>query len=84
MSNNPKSEKSNKDSSKNSLNQTNDSKASSRPSVKKTQVKRKIPAEIVAKYIAAMNAYDALGSDENYKHLEIVKKEYKDFLESNQ
>jgi len=83
MTNNPKSEKSNKDSSKNSLNQSNDSKASSRTSVKKTPVTRKIPTEIVAKYIAAMNAYDALGSDENYKHLEKVKKEYKDFLASN-
>jgi len=31
-----------------------------------------------------MNAYDTLGSDENYKYLEEVKKEYKDFLESNQ
>jgi len=83
MTNNPKSEKRNKDSSKNSLNQSNDSKASSRTSVKKTPVTRKIPTEIVAKYIAAMNAYDALGSDENYKHLEKVKKENKDFLSSN-
>ena len=55
-----------------------------RSSVKKTQVTRKIPSGVVAKYINAMAAYDALRTDENYKYLEEVKKEYKDFLESNQ
>ena len=43
--------------------------------MKKTWVTRKIPVGIVAKYIAAMNAYDTLGSDENYNYLEEVKKE---------
>lgn len=55
-----------------------------RSSIKKTKVTRKIPAGIVAKYIAAMNACETLGSEENFKYLEEVKKEYKDFLESNQ
>ena len=89
MTDNLKSETSNKDSPIDSSNQQDISKSKFYPnsayhsSMKKTPVTRKIPTEIVAKYIAAMNAYDALGSDENYKHLEKVKKEYKDFLASN-
>jgi hypothetical protein len=41
------------------------------------------PVGLVAKYIDAMIAYDGLRSDENYKYLEEVKKEYKDFLVLN-
>ena len=85
-----KAETSNKDSPINSENQPDSSKSKFYPnsayrsSIKKTQVTRKIPAGIVAKYINAMVAYDALRSDENYKYFEEVKKEYKDFLISNQ
>ncbi|MEY3881861.1 MAG: hypothetical protein RIQ94_2657 [Pseudomonadota bacterium] len=85
-----KSETSYKESPTNSSNQPNGSKYNFHPnsayrtSKKNTQVTRKIPAGIVAKYIAAMNAYDALCSDENYQYLDKVYKEYKEFLESNQ
>jgi len=41
------------------------------------------PVGLVTKYIDAMIAYDALRSDKNYKYLEAVKKEYKDFLALN-
>lgn len=87
---NMKSETSNKDGSTNSSNQLNSSKSNYYPNsayrstIKKTHVTRKISSGVVAKYINAMVAYDALRSDENYKYLEEVKKEYKDFLESNQ
>ncbi|TSA57336.1 MAG: hypothetical protein D4R39_02510 [Methylophilaceae bacterium] len=90
MTDNLKSETSNKDSPIDSSNQQDVSKSKFYPnsayrsSIKKTQVTRKIPAGIVAKYINAMVAYDALRSDENYNYLEEVKKEYKDFLISNQ
>ena len=40
-------------------------------------------AEIAAKYTAAINAYNASASEENWKHLEEVYKEYKDFLDKN-
>ncbi|MEY3883102.1 MAG: hypothetical protein RIS87_1604 [Pseudomonadota bacterium] len=84
---NMKAETSNKDVSRN---QSNSSKSNYYPNsayrskIKQTQVTRKIPSGVVAKYINAIVAYDALRSDENYKYLEEVKKEYKDFLESNQ
>ncbi len=90
MTDNLKSETSNKDSPIDSSNQQDVSKSKFYPnsayrsSMKKTQVTRKIPAGIVAKYINAMVAYDALRTKENYKYLEEVKKEYKDFLELNQ
>ena len=89
MTDNRKSETSNKDSPTNSSNQQIGSKSNFYPnsayrsSLKKTQVTKKVPAGIVARYIAALNAYDTLGSDENYEHLEEVTKEYKDFLASN-
>ena len=89
MANILKSETNYKDSPTNSSNQPNGSKSNVHPysdfcsSKKKTQVTREIPVGIVAKYIAAMNAYDALCSDENYKYLDKVYKEYKNFLESN-
>ena len=51
--------------------------------INKIPVKIKMPTEIVSRYINAMVAYEALKSDENYKHFEKVKEEYKDFLESN-
>jgi len=90
MTKNLKSETSNKDTPTDSSTPPNGSKSNFYPNsayrsaIKKTQITRKIPAGIVAKYIAAMNAYDTLASDENYKHLEEIKKEYKDFLESTQ
>ena len=89
MTDNLKSETSNKDSPIDSSNQQDVSKSKFYPnsayrsSLKKTQVTKKVPAGIVARYIAALNAYDTLGSDENYEHLEEVTKEYKDFLASN-
>jgi hypothetical protein len=85
-----KSETSYIDSLTNSSNQPNDSKSNFHPNSayrslkKKTLVTRKNPAGIVAKYIAAMNAYDALCSDENYQYLDEAYKEYKDCLELNQ
>ncbi len=48
--------------------------------MKKIDEKVTKPVGLVTKYIDAMIAYDALRSDENYKYLEEVKKEYKDFL----
>ncbi len=54
-----------------------------RSSMKQTQLTVEIPAGIVIKYINGMVAYDALRSEENYKYLEELKKENKDFLESN-
>jgi diguanylate cyclase (GGDEF)-like protein/PAS domain S-box-containing protein len=49
----------------------------------KTQVTSEIGDGIVAKYNVAIKAYNALCSDENYKYLDEVYKEYKDFLASN-
>jgi hypothetical protein len=40
-------------------------------------------AEIVAKYTAAINAYNALASEENWKYVEEVYQEYKDFITRN-
>ena len=51
--------------------------------INKIPVKIKMPTEIVSRYINAMVAYEALKSDENYKHFEKVKEEYKDFLDKN-
>jgi hypothetical protein len=48
----------------------------------KIPVKIKMPKDVVTNYINAMIAYEALKSDENYKYLEAVKKEYKEFLAS--
>ena len=90
MPTNLKSDNSNKDYPINSSNHLIGSKSNFYPnsayrsSVKKTQVTRKIPTGIVARYINALVAYDALKSDENSKYLEEVKNEYKNFLESNQ
>ena len=89
MDTNMKLEASNKENPTKSSNKANSSSSyfypnsAYRSSMKKTHVTRKIPSGIVAKYINAMVAYDALRSDENYTYLETVKKEYKDFLESN-
>ncbi len=54
-----------------------------RSEMKKIDDKVTQPVGLVTKYIDAMIAYDALRSDENYKHLEEVKKEYKEFLTLN-
>lgn len=40
----------------------------------------KLSAEIVAKYTAAINAYNEMPSEENWKDLEAVYEEYKDFI----
>lgn len=54
-----------------------------RSEMKKIDEKAAKPVGLVTKYIDAMTAYEALRSDENYKYLEAVKKEYKDFLALN-
>jgi hypothetical protein len=54
-----------------------------RSEMKKNDEKAVKPVGLVTKYIDAMTAYEALRSDENYKYLEAVKKEYKDFLALN-
>jgi len=88
MTNNPKSETSNKDSPANSSNQQIGSKSDFHPNsayrsvMNKIPVKIKMPKDVVTNYINAMIAYEALKSDENYKYLEAVKKEYKEFLAS--
>jgi hypothetical protein len=51
--------------------------------MKKVEVRIKATIDVVTRYIDALNAYDALKSDANFKHLEEVKKAYKDFLVSN-
>ena len=48
----------------------------------KIPVKIKIPKGVVADYINAMDAYDTLESEENYRNLEAAKKVYKEFLAS--
>jgi hypothetical protein len=37
---------------------------------------------LINRYVDAMFAYESLKSEENYKYLEAVKQEYKDFLEA--
>jgi hypothetical protein len=54
-----------------------------RSEMKKIDEKVIKPVGLVTKYIDAMIAYDASRSDKNYKYLEAVKKEYKDFLALN-
>ncbi len=54
-----------------------------RSAIEKVEVKIPKPVGIVTRYIDAMNAYDDLRSEGNYKILEEVKKEYKDFLDKN-
>ena len=48
----------------------------------KIPVKIKIPKGVAADYINAMDAYDTLESEENYRNLEAAKKVYKEFLAS--
>ena len=50
----------------------------------KIPVKIKMPKDVVANYINAMDAYDTLESEENYRNLEAAKKVYKEFLASKQ
>jgi hypothetical protein len=38
---------------------------------------------LINRYVDAMFAYDSLKSEKNYKHLEDIKKEYKEFLVAN-
>ena len=54
-----------------------------RSEMKKLDEKATKPVGLVTKYIDAMIAYDGSRSDENYKYLEEVKKEYKEFLALN-
>ena len=37
---------------------------------------------LINRYVDAMFAYDSLKSEKNYKHLEDIKQEYKEFLEA--
>lgn len=88
MANNMKSETSNIDNPPNLEDQLDSSKSNFYPNsayrsaIKQNYVKVIKSVGVVTKYIDAMNAYDALKSDENYNYLEVVKKEYKEFLES--
>jgi hypothetical protein len=38
---------------------------------------------LINKYVDAMFAYESLKSEENYKYLEAIKQEYKEFLEAS-
>lgn len=86
MVGNLKSKTSNAENNSNLQNQLSSSKLNFYPNsayrseMKKIDEKLTKPVGLVTKYIDAMIAYDALRSDENYKYLEEVKKEYKDFL----
>jgi hypothetical protein len=86
MAGNLKSKTSNAENNSNLQNQLSSSKLNFYPNsayrseMKKIDEKVTKPVGLVTKYIDAMIAYDALRSDENYKYLEEVKKEYKDFL----
>lgn len=51
--------------------------------MKKLPIKVTKPIGLVARYINAMAAYEALPSDENFKYLEAIKQEYKDYLALN-
>ena len=48
----------------------------------KIPVMIKMPKDVVTNYINAMDAFDALESEENYRNLEAAKKVYKEFLAS--
>lgn len=86
MAGNLKSKTSNAENNSNLQNQLSSSKLNFYPNsayrseMKKIDEKVTKPVGLVTKYIDAMIAYDALRTDENYKYLEEVKKEYKDFL----
>ena len=86
MAGNLKSKTSNAENNSNLQNQLSSSKLNFYPNsayrseMKKIEENVTKPVGLVTKYIDAMIAYDALRSDENYKYLEEVKKEYKDFL----
>ncbi len=89
MAGNLKSKTSNAENNSNLQNQLSSSKLNFYPNsayrseMKKIDEKVTKPVGLVTKYIDAMIAYDALRTDENYKYLEEVKKEYKDFLTLN-
>ena len=86
MAGNLKSKTSNAENNSNLQNQLSSSKLNFYPNSAYRSEMKKIdenvtkPVGLVTKYIDAMIAYDALRTDENYKYLEEVKKEYKDFL----
>jgi hypothetical protein len=89
MTGNLKSKTNNTENNSNLQNQLSSSKLNFYPNsayrseMKKIDEKVTKPVGLVTKYIDAMIAYDALRSDDNYKYLEEVKKEYKEFLALN-